>query len=271
MSYQETEQARLKRQRSRQAIALAMQGRWREAVVANRGQIESFPNDVDAYNRLGRAYTELGEYAPAREAYHRAVELDPYNAIAQKNIRRLSYLREIAVGLEVDSNRVEPRQFIEEIGKAGVVSLYRLTSPETLARMVAGDKIYLKKDGTSLVAENGRGEYLGQCDPKHGQQLIKLMEGGNKYTAAVISAAEDMMRIIIREIYQDPTQVGRLSFSAKEFDSLRPSISDRMFRQEVEHEEELEGGPGYTYVDGGGEEVSLNESLDTEEQADNEE
>ena len=63
MTYQEERLARLKRQRSRQAIDLAMQGRWQEAVAANKYIIEDFPTDVDAYNRLGRACMELGEYA----------------------------------------------------------------------------------------------------------------------------------------------------------------------------------------------------------------
>ena len=66
---------RLRRQSSKQAIALAMQGRWREAVAVNKSLIESFPSDVDAYNRLGRAYMELGEYSQAREAYQQALEL----------------------------------------------------------------------------------------------------------------------------------------------------------------------------------------------------
>ena len=86
MAYQEEEQARLIRQRSKQAIALAMEGRWREAVATNKSLIESFPNDVDAYNRLGRAYMEVGEYTQAREAYTRAVELDPYNAVSYTHL-----------------------------------------------------------------------------------------------------------------------------------------------------------------------------------------
>ena len=129
MAYQEEEQIRLRRQSSKQAIALAMQGRWREAVAANKSLIESFPNDVDAYNRLGRAYMELGEYSLAKEAYERAIELDPYNTIAKKNLHRLSHLGEATAGSEGGSDKVEPQQFIEEIGKAGVVNLYHLAPP----------------------------------------------------------------------------------------------------------------------------------------------
>lgn len=68
MSYQEEKQVRLRRQGSKHAIALAMQGRWREAVAVNKSLIESFSRDVDAYNRLGKAHMEMGEYPQAREA-----------------------------------------------------------------------------------------------------------------------------------------------------------------------------------------------------------
>jgi len=250
MTYQEEEQVRLRRQGSKQAIALAMQGRWREAVEVNKSLIESFPGDVDAYNRLGRAYMELGEYSQAREAYQRAIELAPYNTIAEKNLRRLSHLVEAPVSSEGDSHRVEPQHFIEEIGKAGVVGLYHLAPPEILARMVAGDRVYLKIDGSSLVVENGRGEYLGQVVPKHGQRLIKLMGGGNKYTAAIISSAEEMVTIIIREIYQDPSQVGQLSFPAKGVEGVLPYVGERIIRRELEIEEALPEEPGYTIITG---------------------
>jgi tetratricopeptide (TPR) repeat protein len=232
VAYQEEEQVRLRRQRSKQAIALAMQGRWREAVAANQEIIASFPHDVDAYNRLGRAYIELGDYPQAKEAYQRAIEFDPYNVIAQKNLRRLPYLGE--GGSEADSDRAEPQQFIEETGKAGVVNLYRLAPPGVLARMAAGNKVYLKRDGPGLNVTNARGEYLGQVEPRHAQRLIRLMEGGNQYTAAIVSAAEDRVLVIIREVYQDPSMGGQLSFPPRGGESLRPYLSDKMLRRELE-------------------------------------
>jgi tetratricopeptide (TPR) repeat protein len=244
MAYQEEEQVRLRRQRSKQAITLAMQGRWREAVAANQEIITSFPHDVDAYNRLGRAYIELGEFERAKEAYQRAIEFDPYNVIAQKNLRRLPYLGEGADA--ASSDRAEPQHFIEETGKAGVVSLYRLAPPEVLAQMAAGNKVYMKVDGSVLTVTNARGEYLGQVEPRHAQRLIKLMGGGNQYSAAIVSAAEDRVLVIIREEYQDPSQAGLLSFPPRGGESLRPYLSDKMLRRELEsieaEEPETEGG-----------------------------
>jgi tetratricopeptide (TPR) repeat protein len=237
VAYQEEEQVRIRRQRSKNAIALAMQGRWREAVAANKEIIEGFPNDVDAYNRLGKAYTELGEYALAREAYTKAIELDSYNIIAQKNLRRLSYLGEAAVTAEADSDKAKPEHFIEETGKAGVVSLYHLAPREILAKIVAGDRVYLKVNDSALVVENGRGDYLGQVEPRHAQRLIKLIEGGNKYAAAIVSSAEDKVVVIIREIYQDPSQAGQLSFPPRGGEGLRPYLSDKVLRRGLEYME----------------------------------
>jgi len=250
MAYQEEEQAKLRRQRSKQAIALAMQGRWREAVAANQEIIASFPHDVDAYNRLGRAYIELGDYAQAKEAYERAIEIDPYNVIAQKNLRRLPYLGE--AGSEADSDRAEPQYFIEETGKAGVVSLYRLAPPGVLAKMAAGNKAYLKGGGSGLTVENARGEYLGQVETRHAQRLVKLMEGGNQYAAAIVSAAEDRVLVIIREAYQDPSMAGQLSFPPKGGESLRPYLSDKMLRRELENIETQAEDSAETDSGGGG-------------------
>jgi len=270
MAYQEVEQVGLKRQRSKQAIALAMQGRWKEAVAINKAIIESFPDDAEAYNRLGKAYLELGQYAEAREAYRRAVEIDPHNTVAMKNLRRLSYLGEAVSGVKSDADKVGPEQFIEEVGKAGVVNLYRLGSPETRARMVTGDRVYLRVDGPNLIVENGHGEYLGLVEPRHGQRLVRLIEGGNRYSAAIVSSAEDSMSIIIREEYQDPSQAGRLSFPPREIEGPRTHIGDKILRRELEHEEELEVEPGYTIIGGDEIEVLPAELADIDDDTDEE-
>jgi len=280
MSYQEEERTRLRRQFSKQAIALAMQGWWREAVAANKSLLESFPDDVDTYNRLGRAYMELGEYFQAREAYEKAIELDPYNVIAKKNLDRLAHLVEATASSEggfhrVEPQQVEPHQFIEEVGKAGVVNLCRPAPPEILAKMVAGDRLNLKIDSPNLIVENSRGEYLGQVEPKHGQRLIKLMEGGNKYTATLVSSTAKAVTVIIREVYQDPSQAGQLPFPSKGAEDVRHygshGLGDRMIRREIEYEEALPGEPAYTIIGGDEPELLTEESAEIEEEDENEE
>jgi molybdopterin converting factor small subunit len=252
MVREDERQLRLKQQRSKEAIDLAMQARWQEAVDINKEIIESFPEDVDTFNRLGRAYMELGRYAQAKEAYRRAVELDPYNVIANRNIRRLNDLKETET-TEVETDKVEPQHFIEEIGKAGVVTLYELAPKENRARTVAGDKANLKVDGSFLAVENGHGEYLGKVEPKHAQRLIRLMLGGNQYSAIVVRSTADMMTVMVRETYQHPSQAGKLSFPPKGMEEFRPFASDKLLKVESEGEDEEESG--YTII--GGDEIEV--------------
>ena len=255
MTYQEERLASLKRQRTKQAIDLAMEGRWREAIAANRAILEDFPSDVEACNRLGRAHMELGEYQQSKEAYRRTAELDPFNTIAKKNLQRLNYLGEAKVTAESTARKVEPHRFIEDIGKAGVVNLYHLAPTQVRARLVAGDEAFLKGDGTRLIIEDEFGQYVGQVEPRHGQRLIKLMEGGNKYSVAVVSSTEEAMTVIIREVYQDPSQVGKLSFPSKGVEEIKPYVDEKVFKIESEIEEILPEESGYTIV--GGDEIEV--------------
>ena len=241
MPDREEDKARLRRRASQEAIVLAMQNRWQEAVTVNQSIIESFPTDIDACNRLGRAYMELGEFARAKEAYGRALELDPDNVIAQKNLRRLSLLPEFQkMPVKEERRDITPNLFIGEMGKAGVVNLQDLAPQEVLAKVASGNRVYLKVRGQQLIVEDAHGEYLGQVEPQHGFRLAKLMEGGNEYAAAIVSLDNDRAKVAIRETFQHPSQIGRPSFPVKAVEGFYPHVKDTLLRQGVVEEEALE-------------------------------
>lgn len=239
MQYQ-TGEARLRRRRTKEAIALAMQGRWEEAFTANRSIVEVFPQDINAYNRLGKALTELGRYAEAKEAYMKALEINPKNSIARKNLRRLSLLKEVQLAPGGGPHGVSPQLFIEETGKAGVADLEQLAPRDVLAKMAAGDLVYLRLKGRGLIVENKLGEYLGQVELRIGARLAKLIKGGNRYTAAITSSADGEVKIIITEVFQHPSQAGRPSFLAKGYDGFRSYVKDSVLKYELDEEEGLE-------------------------------
>lgn len=240
MADREEDKARVQRKASQEAIALAMQSRWQEAIVVNQNIIDNFPTDIDAYNRLGRAYTELREFAKAREAYGKTLELYPENSIAQKNLNRLSKLRETKVPIREERREVAPSLFIGEMGKAGVVNLQNLAPDEVLAQMAAGNRVNLKVRNGQLIVEDEAGEYLGMVEPQHGLHLAKLMEGGNKYTAAVVSMDHEKARILVRETFQHPSQSGRLSFPVKAMEGFQPHVRDTLLRHSALEEEAFE-------------------------------
>jgi len=237
MPDREEDKDRLKRKASQEAIALAMQSQWQEAVAVNQGIVESFPTDVDAHNRLGRAFMELGEFARAKEAYGQALELDPNNIIAQRNLQRLSLLPESQSRVKEERSEVAPNLFIGEMGKAGVVNLRNLAPQEVLARVAAGNRVHLKVRGQQLIVETEQGEYLGRVEPQYGFRLVKLMEGGNQYTAAVVSLDSDRAKVLIREVFQHPSQVGRLSFPVRAVEGFHPHVKDTLLRHEAMDEE----------------------------------
>jgi len=226
-----------RRQRTQQAIQLAMQGQWQEAAAVNRAIIAVFPNDVDAYNRLGKALTELGHYSKAREAYSKALELDPINSIAQKNLARLATLDEGTAAQGEGGQKLSPQMFISEMGKTGMTVLTR-PAAKTAARMTAGDQVFLRPQNKVLVVESSQGEYLGEIEPKLGMRLIKLMEGGNQYAAAIATLNQDDIRVIIKETFQHPSQAGKLSFPPTTGDAFRAYTKEGLVRRDVEEEEE---------------------------------
>lgn len=261
MLHQDEEKARLRRERTREAIALAMDSRWEEAVAANQSILQAVPTDVDALNRLGRALMELGRYGEAKAAYEKGLEVDPDNGIARKNLLRLAEVKEAAKevkgakgakGAKGEAGKVAPHLFVGEEGKVGVVALNFLAPKEVLARMAVGDEVVLKVRKPNLVVVNGQGEYLGTLESRHGLRLVKLMKGGNKYTAAIARLDRGVVKVVIREVFRHPAQAGRPSFPARAVEGFRPYVRDTMIRrergeegeEEEEYAEEAEGEAG---------------------------
>jgi tetratricopeptide (TPR) repeat protein len=238
-SFQTEERSKLRRRWVEQAIALAMQNRWEEAAKVNQSILDLFPNDTDALNRLGRALTELGRYREARAAYQKTIQLDPTNTIARKNLSRLETLK--VEEAPPTREKVDPRMFIAETGKTGVVSLVHPAPRDVLAKVAAGDQVRLRVDGRSLAVETLNGEFLGYIDPKVAQRLVDLIRSGNQYSAAVMAVEDGNLRIFIRESYQDPSNVGKISFPVRgEAPGVRPYIRDTLLKYELEEEEEAE-------------------------------
>jgi len=235
MNYQTGETTRLRRQRVEQAIQLALESRWKEAAALNRSIISMFPSDVEAYNRLGKALMELADYDDARMAYQKALEMDPLNTIARKNLERLEIrANAAAVASGHGTRKIDPSLFIADSGKTGIATL-RAVSPEAMGRLTAGDSVELRPQDNTLAVVTVGGDHVGQLDPKLGLRLLRLMEGGNRYVAAVASLSEQ--RVIIREIYQHPSQQGRPSFPAVSGETVRPYVKERLVRRGLEDEE----------------------------------
>jgi len=262
------EKTKLKRYWSEQAVNLALQGKWADAIAANQNILALFPSDAEAYNRLGKAYTELGKYNEARDSYEHSLQIDPGNSIAVKNLQRLAHLT-TSPPLQASSSvatepegYLAPQMFIEEMGKTRTTSLVNPAPLKVLATMSAGDPVQLVVENRILVVLNVRGERLGEVEPKLGQRLIGFIKAGNRYSAA-ISSIENSGHIIIRETFQHPSQAGRVSFPGKGGDSgFRSYIKESVLKYDLDEEEEEAAEEPEAAVEG---EVAADEPIEEPE------
>lgn len=233
------ERARQKRQLADQAVKLAMQNQWQEAVDINRQIIDLTPDEGEAWNRLGKAFSELGRYGEARDAYNETLTREPNNAIALKQVKRLSLLAEASPEGDQTRTKLDPRLLVEESGKTGLFELRKPAAAPILARMTAGDEVHLKPEGSTLRVENGSGETLGLVPARAALRLIELLNGGNRYVAGVVSVAENGIRVLVRETYQAPALQGRVSFPSKGGPlppELRAYTKDRALRFDLDED-----------------------------------
>jgi tetratricopeptide (TPR) repeat protein len=198
-----------------EAIDLALASKWSEAASINRTIIERFGPDEETYNRLGKAYTELSKIPEAVKAYDGTLKLNPLNPIALKNKAKLKALGDQKAGVPAAQGKVDPTLFVEEMGKTVVTPVQVPANGEATAKVVPGDQVRLVPAGDALNVETVRGVVLGQVEPALGRRLAKFLDGGNRYTGAVASVAGAAIKIIIREVYQDPQFSGKPSFPLK--------------------------------------------------------
>ena len=194
---------RVKRQLADQAIAHAAAAQWSDAAETNRKLLELGP-DAESENRLAKALWELGELAVTEGS-------------------------KAPVGI-----------FVEETGKTGFAFLTDLPHARELAQVNPGDNVEMTPQGNRLIATSN-GVRIGVVEPRVAARLLKLMADGNRYAAGVTSLGDKDVRIIIREIFQDPRNYGKVSFpTAAKSTDLRPYTKGTLVREEMDLEDELE-------------------------------
>jgi len=218
------------------AVQLAIQGKWDEAVKLNKFIIDSFGADEETQNRLGKALSELGKLKDAKAAYEGALKLNPMNSIAKKNAARINALLHQKEGLKVGGTRVDLNLFVEEMGKTVITTVESATNADISSKVAAGDVAELKIEGDGITAETSRGVRVGQLEPKFARRLIKFMRGGNRYQAGLTSVDGNTVKLIVRETYQDPRFAGKPSFPMrrKREVEFRPYAKESLLAREVE-------------------------------------
>lgn len=237
-----------RRQVIEEARRAALEGEWDAAIEINKELIQRDPKDTAAYNRLGRAYLEKRDFGAAYEAYSDALKSDPANLISRRNLRRLEHLRSGDVPEDAPPT-VFPRTlvFIEEVGKTWVDELVNPAPMVELAEIYAGQKLELVPQGDRLMVHDATGALVGEVEAKTAERVMQLMAGGNIYEVYALGPSAASIRVILREVYRDPSLGGQISFPRqitatrkylRERDDLRRRDEADFYLDDEETEEE---------------------------------
>lgn len=211
-------------ERTEAALAYAISGDWKHAVTENQAIVDADPANTEAANRLGKAYIELRKPRKAEEAYQLALDRDPSNSIALKNLERLVAARKTgARGAKAarpakqsskgtsDIETISPTSMIEATSTAREFHLERPELDE-LAKLDIGDGARLEETERGVAVRSLTGALLGQVEPRTGLRLRRLMEGGNRYAVIIREITLDGAVVYIKETHRDPSQFDQTSF-----------------------------------------------------------
>lgn len=183
-----------------QAIKLALENNWEDAIAVNKEILEGSIHDIDTLKRLAYAYMQSGKYKEAKDTYSDIIALDRTNPIATKNLKKLMTLsQQNSVSSTNHSNHMD-NVFIQEAGKTKTVDLSNVADKRTLMSLQNGDEILLTMKRSKIFALSNDKTYIGMLPDSVGVRLISFMKGGNEYQACVKGVDEKNITIFIKEI-----------------------------------------------------------------------
>ncbi len=240
MARQDEKQRTVRRARDA-AVRAAMNHEWQQAIELNQ-QILELGEEPQTYNRLAKAYYELGKYPEAMDAFQQTLRLNPTNTIARRNIARLDSMMSHAEPLPGARTRdmVDLRVFITEAGRTAVTVLQEVQPSAVIDLLAPGERVDLLIEGSQVFVNDSSGNRIGMVEPRIGQRIADLMNGGNQYMAAVVQTDSRQVRIIIRETFQHPSQRNRTSFPGRLMPGTMHDYLPMRYDYDYENEDALD-------------------------------
>lgn len=197
-----------------QAIKLALESNWEEAIQLNKEILEETPRELDTLNRLAYAYMQSGKFDDAKSTYNQVITLDTTNPIATKNLKKLS-----ALSLQTSNISSIPHinhmdnVFIQEAGKTKTVELTNVADKKALMSLQHGDDILLVIKRSKIFALSQDKTFIGMLPDNIGIRLIGFMKGGNEYQACVKGVDDKSVTIFIKETKRAKRYLNQSSFT----------------------------------------------------------
>jgi tetratricopeptide (TPR) repeat protein len=199
------------------AVAYALNNDWNNAIQINKDILKLNPEDVDALNRLSRAYFESGDTKNALKTSQKALGFDPTNTIALKSVEKY---KKAKVNLLKSSKSASPSDLIEEPGKTKIVSLLNLGQTKIISCLDSGDEVTLQTHSHRVCITTQDGKYIGRLPDDISARLRNFVKGGNKYKILIKSVDIKTVKVFIKEVFKSPKFKDVNSFLIEKSESL---------------------------------------------------
>jgi tetratricopeptide (TPR) repeat protein len=190
------------------AIQAALRGDWELAVEINLEILSTNPLNITALNRLGRAYTEMGQKEAASDAYKQVLKIDKYDTIATKNLKLLPHQKN-----NLASVALATEDFIELPGLTKSTQLIKVASRDILLSLVCKQKLELVPKSRLVAIHTDDKVCIGCLPDDLSLRLITLIKSGYDYTACLKGSSDNTVTIFIRELKRPKRASAGPSFS----------------------------------------------------------
>lgn len=224
------------------AVDAAISANWPDAIAINKKILRNNKRNVQAYLRLGFAYMQTHKLDEAKKVYKKALKLQPANQLAQENLERIKILqaRGSKKGVQWET-KFDPNLFLEVPEKTKSVSLVTLGQKNTLAKLMIGQGVFLKKKRRKIEVRTKSNEYVGTLPDDLSKTLFHFTKGGNEYSAFIKEASLNRIVVFVREEKRGKKYAHFSSFPQDMQAVMDKISSEEDGRVETDDEDAVEG------------------------------
>ena len=219
------------------AISAAFKGSWKKAIEINKKILKNNARDVEALNRLARAFAETGKKEPAIATSKKVLKIDPVNSIAKKCLTKWKSFSTDTKDKAITGNVDD---FLEESGKTRIVKLLHTGDEKVVNYLDAGDEVKLLCYTHRVSVSTADNKYIGRLTDDISMRLINFIKRGYEYKVLVKSISSGDIRVFIREISRGKGMENIPSFPQENLSYIAYTPPHLVKRHETPYSEELQ-------------------------------
>jgi len=225
------------------ATQFALKGDWKKAISTNKEILSLNKHDVQALNRIGKAHLELGKLKESKKSYTKALQIDPLNTIARRNLKELEQMKDE----KTLKGKVQNKSNLEKLVRNDILIQTAARSAEfiidkpnsrVIKNLVPGTELLIKASDQGIEITNERKVVLGTIEPRSALRLKTCIDGGSQFEVIFKDFIGNSGVIQILEIYREPSVTLKTRFINSIIDDERSRIlADVMLYSEDENSE----------------------------------